>query len=115
MGTVNETVDGLRQAIRCVFAEWEKLPRMPSYWNIVSVQDVQRDRYTLHHVDHAGGRYDTRLLAYLEIRDGKIWILTDNTEEGIGSELVAMGVPKTQIVLGFYSPALREEGDFAVT
>ena len=109
-----ETVNGLRDAMRAVFAEWEKLPRMPSDWNIVSVQDAARDRYTLHHVSHAGGRYDTRLLAYLEIRDDKIWILTDNTEEGIGSELVALGVPKTQIVLGFYSPALREEGEFAV-
>lgn len=82
-----ETVDALREAIGRVFAEWEKLPRMPSDWKIASVQDALRDRYTLQNVSFAKDRYDTRLLAYLEIRDGKIWRLTDNTEEGIASEL----------------------------
>lgn len=109
-----ETVEALREAIRNVFAEWEKLPRMPSDWKIVSVQDALQDRYTLQHVSWAKDRYDTRLLAYLEIRDGKIWILTDNTEEGIASELVAEGIPKGRIVLGFYSPILRQAGEFAV-
>ncbi len=109
-----EIVDTLREAIGRVFAEWEKLPRMPSDWKIVSVQDAPHDRYTLQNVSFAGDRYDARLLAYLEIRDGKIWVLTDNTEEGIASELVAEGVPKDRIVLGFYSLPLRQVGEFAV-
>ena len=107
-------IDALREAIERVFAEWEKLPRMPSDWKIVSVQDAPHNRYTLQNVSFAKGRYDTRLLAYLEIRDGKIWVLTDNTEEGIASELVAEGIPKGRIVLGFYSLPLREVGEFAV-
>src|SRR5437868_3567842 len=98
-----ETIDTLREAIHSLFAEWEKLPRIPSDWKIVSVQDEQHDRYTLQHVNFTQDRYEARLLAYLEIRDGKIWILTDNTEEGIASELVGQGVSKDQIVLGFYS------------
>jgi len=109
-----ETVDRLREAIQAVFIEWEELPRIPSHWKIVSVQDRMHDRYTLQHVDFAKNRYDINLLAYLEIRDGKIWILTDNTEEGIATDLVRVGIPKQQIVLGFYSPALREVGEFAV-
>jgi len=104
----------LREAIRSVFAEWEKLPRIPSDWKIVGVQDAQNERYVLQHVSYAGQHYDTRLLAYIEIRDGKIWLLTDNTEEGIAGELVAAGIPKDAIVLGFYSPEIREIGDFAV-
>lgn len=110
-----ETLDTLRAAIQSVFAEWEKLPRIPSDWKIVGVQDLEHDRYTLQHVSSTKDRYDTRLLAYLEIRDGKIWILTDNTEEGIASDLVTKGISKDQIVLGFYSPRMREVGDFAVT
>jgi len=109
-----ESVIKLRDAIQAVFAEWENLPRIPSHWKIVSVQDEQHERYSLHHVDFANDKYDTRLLAYLEIRGGKIWILTDNTEEGIATELVVKGIPKDSIVLGFYSPALREAGEFAI-
>jgi hypothetical protein len=109
-----ESVENLRQAIAAVFAEWEQLPRIPSHWKIVGVQDTLHDRYTLHHVSWDKDRYDTRLLAYLEIRDGKIWILTDNTEQGIAAELVAQGITKERIVLGFYSPSLRAVGEFAV-
>ena len=109
-----ETIDKPREAVRAVFAQWEKLPRIPSDWKIVGVQDTQNDRYTLQRVSFSKDRYDTVLLAYLEIRDGTIWILTDNTEEGLASELVAEGITKDRIVLGFYSPSLREVGEFAV-
>jgi hypothetical protein len=40
--------------------------------------------------------------------------MTDNTEEGIATDLVEVGIPKSQIVLGFYSPSLRRDGEFAV-
>ena len=109
-----EILKALRESIRTVFSEWEKLPRIPNDWKIVGVQDEFQDRYTRQQLSSTQNRYDTRLLAYLEIRDGKIWILTDNTEEGIASELVAQGVSKSRIVLGFHSPNMREAGEFAV-
>ncbi len=108
------TVERLREAISRVFHAWEEYPNPAlSLFKIVGVMDTSHDRYTLTHLDFDGDRYKSHLLAYLEIRDGKIWILTDNTEEGIAPELVAEGVGKDQIVLGFYSPALPEAGDFA--
>jgi hypothetical protein len=107
-------IEALREAIAHVFGEWEKLPRMPSDWQIVAVMDRVKDRYVLQDVDFKDGRFQSRTLAHLEIRDGKIWILTDNTEEGIGSELLEQGVSKQQIVLAFYPPSVREMGEFAV-
>ncbi len=109
-----DAVDQYRAIIARVFRDWEALPRMPSDWFIEGVEDHERDRYVLLHVDTNDGRHKSRTLAHLEIRDGKIWVLTDNTEEGIATELVAAGVPKDRIVLGFYPPALREMGEFAV-
>ena len=90
-----ENVEILRHAINSLLAEWEKLPRLPSDWKIVSIQDVSHDRYALQIVNFEKDRYDTRLLAYLEIRNDKIWILTDNTEEGIANELTAYGAPRS--------------------
>jgi hypothetical protein len=58
-------------------------------------------------------RQAARILAHLEIRDGKIWVLTDSTEQGIATELVEAGIPKDQIVLGFYPPKVRQRGEFA--
>ena len=109
------TVESLREAILRVFHSWEKYPNPTlSLFKIIRVADTPHDRYTLTHLDFDGDRYRSHLLAYLEIRDGKIWILTDNTEDGIATELVVEGIAKNQIVLGFYSSDLREAGDFAV-
>ena len=104
----------LRAAIARAFQSWENFPSAISKFRIVGVGDERHDRYVLQHIDFNGERYATRLLANLEIRDGKIWILTDNTEEGIATELLAEGVPKHQIVLGFYPKSVREIGEFAV-
>lgn len=108
------SIEELRHAIAKVFEEWEAFPSDISKFRIEGVMDVHTDRYTLTHVDFDGDRYKSHLLAQLEIRDSKIWILTDNTEEGVAAELVAAGVPKSQIVLGYYSSAMRQQGDFAV-
>ena len=110
MGSIEE----LRGAIARVFRSWEAFPSALSKFRIVGVLDVAHDRYTLTHVDFDGERYQSLLLAHLEIREGKIWILTDNTEEGLATELVAEGVSKDRIVLGYYSPEMREMGEFAV-
>lgn len=47
------------------------------------------------------------------MRDVKIWIQRDFTEEGVASELVDLGVPKTDIVLGFKPPDMRQFTGFA--
>ncbi|MDJ0727854.1 MAG: XisI protein [Prochloraceae cyanobacterium] len=47
-------------------------------------------------------------LISIEIKGDKIWIQHDRTEDGIASELVAAGIPKTQIVLGFLPPERRK-------
>ncbi len=110
---MNQT-EHLREAIARVFRAWEEYPNPAlSLFQIVGVLDPARDRYSLTHIDFDGDRYKSSLLAYLEIRDEKIWILTDNTEDGLAPELVAEGIAKTQIVLGFYSATLREAGEFA--
>jgi hypothetical protein len=42
----------------------------------------------------------------------KVWIQRDFTEERVASELVELGVPKTDIVLGFKPPYMRQFMDF---
>jgi XisI protein len=107
-------MDSLRNAIAKVFQSWEALPKIAPDWRIESIQDRERDRYVLQHVSFPGEQHKSHTLAHLTIRDGKIWILTDNTEEGIATELVAAGIPKKDIVLAFYPPAVREMGEFAI-
>jgi hypothetical protein len=54
-------------------------------------------------------------LLHVDVKNGKIWIQHDGTEEGIANRLVAAGVPKEDIVLAFQSPFKRKFSDFAVS
>ncbi|MEA5625861.1 XisI protein [Nostoc sp. UHCC 0251] len=81
--------------------------------NTEIVFDTERDRYLLLYV---GWNDEERVYGcpiYISIKDDKIWIQRDFTEEGIANQLVELGVPATDIVLGFRSPYVRQFTGFA--
>ena len=51
---------------------------------------------------------------HLDIINGKIWIHWNMTEIDLAKELENNGVPKSDIVIGFLSPEIREYSDYAV-
>jgi hypothetical protein len=53
-------------------------------------------------------------LVHLDIINGKVWIQRDNTEEGIGYELEAAGIPKSDIVPAFHPADVRPHTGYAV-
>jgi len=64
-----------------------------------------------------GWQKDERIksvMIHIRLKDNKIWIEEDWTEDGIANELVAAGVPKTDIVLAFHDLNIRQHTDFAV-
>ena len=58
-------------------------------------------------------RYNYALID-VEIRNGKFWIHYDGLEAGVATYLMEKGVPKSDIVLAFYSPEKRKLTEFAV-
>lgn len=54
------------------------------------------------------------VILHLRIKDGKVWIERDGTEEGIAYELTEAGIPPDAIVLAFYRPERRAITEFAV-
>ncbi|MEZ4527640.1 MAG: XisI protein [Desulfobacterales bacterium] len=75
--------------------------------------DTQRDHYQLFQVGWEGYDWIHGCILHLDIRNGKIWIQHNGTELSIADELVAMGVPKQDIVLGFQAPYKRKYTGFA--
>ena len=45
--------------------------------------------------------------------NGKIWLMENNTDIRIAEELVKLGVPRQDIVLGFQPPSIRPFTDYA--
>ncbi len=78
------------------------------------VFDRERDRYLLLYV---GWHDEDRIHGcpiHINIKNGKVWIEQDFTEEGLANQLMELGVPKTDIVLGFRAPYVRQFTEFAV-
>ncbi len=53
-------------------------------------------------------------LFHFEIKNEKIWMQCNNTEREVVDELMASGINKQDIVLGFLPPYAREHSGFAV-
>lgn len=103
----------LKQAILTVLQDWLNFLGNDPETQLKIVIDETNDHYLL--VEH-GWQGDQRIygvLIHLDIINHKIWIQHDGTEDGIASELVAIGIPKQQIVLGFKSEERRHITEFA--
>jgi XisI protein len=77
--------------------------------------DTVRDSYQLVHVGWQDDRRIHGCILHLDIRDGKIWLQHNGTENDIAAELVDMGVTKSDIVIGFHSPFKRQFTEYAVS
>ena len=78
-----------------------------------TVFDDENGRYLVISQGRMGNKRVHGCLLHVEIIDGKIWIQRDGTDDGIAGELLAAGIPKERIVLGFWDPEARKLGEFA--
>ncbi|MEA5566573.1 XisI protein [Anabaena sp. UHCC 0399] len=79
-----------------------------------TIFDTIHDHYQLIYVGWDKGRRVYGPVIHLDIKNEKIWIQWNGTEDDIAAELVEMGVSKQDIVLGFHTPYMRQFTDFAV-
>jgi hypothetical protein len=70
--------------------------------------DREHDHYELMHVGWDGARRVHGSVLHLDIKGDKIWIQHDGTSPGVAEDLVAAGVPRSDIVLGFRPPHVRQ-------
>jgi hypothetical protein len=88
----------------------------PSYGDIEveTIFDTERDHYQIVQVGWNQERWVYGSLIHIDIKNEKIWLQWNGTEEDIAEDLVAAGVLKEDIVLGFQSPFMRQFTKYAV-
>lgn len=88
----------------------------PSHGNIepTLIFDDEHCSYQLMFLGWDGPRRVHTALIHIRLRNGKVWIEADGTEEGVALALQARGIAKQDIVLAFYSEVKRRYTDFAV-
>ena len=66
------------------------------------------------HVGWINGQRIYGSVIHLDLINGKVWLQHNGTEGDIAQELMAAGVARQDIVLGFRSPAVRVHTGYAV-
>ncbi|MBE9209634.1 XisI protein [Nostoc sp. LEGE 06077] len=76
--------------------------------------DTERDHYQWMNVGWQQFDRIYRCVIHLDIKNGKIWLQQNLTDQNPAEELVKMGVPKDDIVLGLQPPYKRQYTDYGV-
>lgn len=81
---------------------------------VEAIVDRIRDHYEVMHIGWDGDRRVHGSVIHLDICNGKVWIQYDGTNRPIADELVAAGIPRDEIVLGFHPARVRQHTGYAV-
>lgn len=109
-----DKVKQYKSIVRSVLLEQVGYDRPDHSVSTVPVFDEENGRYQLVMHGWRGERRIFGIVFHIEVHDDKVWIERDGLETGIARELLAQGIPKSDIVLGFHSPYMRQFMDFAV-
>ncbi len=108
-----EKVETYRKCLKKIIQQFGD--ELPSSENVETqyIFDTVHDHYQLFQVGWEKYEWIHGCIFHFDIKNGKIWIQHDGTEIGVANELVKLGIPKEDIVLGFQAPYKRKYTDFA--
>ena len=78
------------------------------------IADEKNHHYQFLWMGWKGDRQIFNTSIHIDILGGKVWIQKDNTEDGLANLLVERGIPKSDIVLAYFSPEHRKLTEFAL-
>jgi len=109
-----DTLNNYRRIIKEVLVSYTQIPYSHAAIECKTVFDSKNDNYLLITLGWDGVKRIHGCLVHLDIIDGKIWVQRDDTEDGVTYELVAAGIPKEKIVLGFHPENVRQHTGYAI-
>ena len=87
---------------------------LPDSYTSQPIFDDERGQYLVLDMGWHGDQYLHATPIHISLIDDKVWVQYDDTEEGVVTDLMAAGVSKKDIVLGFRHPKIRQHTGFAV-
>ncbi len=108
-----DTLTQDRRIVRRIIEDYAAF--RPGYTDVrvETIFDDASGHYELMYSGWNGPRRVHGSVLHIDIIDGKVWIEHDGTEDGVAEELVAAGIPRDRIVLGFHHPEVRPHTDYA--
>lgn len=100
--------------IKKILEEYSKIQLSHGEAEHQVIIDENQDIYQLKLIGWDGPRHIYGTVFDLQIKDNKIWVHYDATEDGVVTDLENFNIPKDQIVLGFMPKYKRKYTDYAV-
>jgi XisI protein len=108
-----DKLERYRNLIQKILEEYQQLGSRNSDVESVLLFDPIREHYLLLKIGWHQDNRINRNVIHVRLKDGKIWIEEDRTEDGIATDLLQAGVSREDIVLAFHPPRLRQFTEFA--
>lgn len=108
-----DKLEQYRQFIKQILTEHSKTSTTTDTVKTELIFDSEHDHYQLTYVGWQGDKRVFGPVMHFDIQDGKIWIQYNGTEDSVAQKLVKMGVPTSDIVIGFHSSFKRQFSDYA--
>lgn len=109
-----DKVEKYRELVQNLMARYAETDSTKEDVEVQLVMDTVRDHYQWMNVGWKGMKRVYSCFIHIDIKDEKIWLQQNWTEENPAAELVEMGVPKEDIVLGLQPPYKRPYTDYGV-
>ncbi|NES80691.1 MAG: XisI protein [Moorea sp. SIO2B7] len=105
-----------RELIKKILTEYYEIAQKSPDFNPETclIFDENHEHYLWMSVDWVNQKRINNTHVHIRLKNEKIYIEEDWTEEGIANELLREGIPKEDIVLAFYDPETRKLTEFAV-
>jgi len=106
-----DRVDRYRELIIQAITEspYYRFPLPYPHLDRLFLRDETNDCYMLYEVGWKDRKHIENTILLVRIKEGKIWIDVDWTEDGIVTDLLRYGIPPSEIVQAWVHPDLREQ------
>lgn len=109
-----DKLEQYRQFVKQILTEHAQISPTTDSVKAELIFDTDRDHYQLAYVGWQGDNRVFGPVMHFDIENGKIWIQYNGTEESVAERLIEMGVPTSDIVIGFHSAFKRQFTRYAV-
>ncbi len=109
-----DTLKAYTDVVERILSEYAAIPYRYGDLICEAIFDRERGRFILISVGWDRGERVHHPVIHIDIINGKLWLQVNNTDCDIGQELVAAGVPKSDIVVAFHPPEVRRHTEYAV-
>lgn len=112
--TDEDKIDRYREIVKSLISNYANSDISNDKFEVQLLLDADRDHYQWLNVGWKGSDRIYRCVMHFDIKDGQIWLQQNLTDRDPAEELVKMGVPRKDIVLGLQMPSKRLHTDYGV-